>query len=101
MGLKNQILSADDLTRQPLETKAWGKGLFIRELSGLEMENFIDKSEEENGSKLICDFVSTILVDENGKKIITAKELKGKSSKVMRDIFNQGMKFNGVDEEKN
>jgi hypothetical protein len=108
MGLKEDILNANDRPVTPFPAPEWSKptGLFLRTLTGIEKDKF-DISrlpDQDKGPPKIQNisarFAILVLGDELGSRIFgddDAPLLGAKSGAVLERIWQQGRRFNRMD----
>ena len=102
---KDQILNSDDLLFEELNIPEWGGPINVRVMSGKERDAF-EASIDDKDRKSMHNFRARLCVlligDENGKRIFHDSQvgaLSLKSSKVLNDIVDFGMKLNGMTEQ--
>lgn len=106
MGLlsKDQILNADDRKHIDVEVPEWGGTVRIAILSGIDRENlereFANLSEGERSKYSVRAFmVALSVVDENGNRLFTKKDmeqLNKKSWRALELIQSRVSELNGI-----
>ena len=106
---RDQILKADDLPTEVIEVPEWGGQVCIRTMSGTERDAFESsligsggKDTARNMRDLRARFASLVIVDEDGKRLFTAKDIEalgGKSALVLDRILTVGQRLNGLTSE--
>lgn len=104
---KEQILSADDLQTKDILVKPWGGYVRVRTMTAHERDQFEQKvfaGRDKKGrmDDIRATLVSLAVVDENGKRIFTDKDVAGlakKSAAAMDQIFAEVQKLNAVTDE--
>jgi|SRR5215831_13025656 len=105
MGLRDDILAAEDRLRLPVPTPEWpaadGK-LYVRTISALERERF-SEAYRGNGDgrvrNVMARFCVLCLCDGDGRAVFTeadAEELGRKAGHVVDRIFSAAQKLNGI-----
>ena len=108
MGLRDQILEADDLPREMVDVP-WDLGnvrLFIRGLTASEKDRWVARTMP-NGefawtNNLTAELVCSTLVDEDGQRIFTdedAAALGTKGAAVLSKLFAVAMRLSGLSED--
>lgn len=108
MGLRDEILAAEDLPRVPVEIDApgWPKVVWVRTMTGTERDAYEEGQISRNGkdvrlnlqnfrAKLLC----MTLVQEDGTRIfndVDAAALGKKSSLVLDKLYAAACKANGL-----
>ena len=81
---KDDILNADDLPSEVVDVPEWGGHVKVRTMSGSERDAFEASLIESQGKKKSKDdlmsnirarFASLVLVDDDGKRLFTAKDI--------------------------
>jgi len=107
MSLKDKILAADDLPRKPLIVPEWGiteeDDGWIRGLTGAERDAYESSIRQFKGQQMVVKLenvrarlVSLCLVDGEGNRVFTDKELGAKSGKVLDRLFDQCADLSGL-----
>jgi len=97
MGIKENILGADDLRRT--EIQEWGEVFYIRELSANEVEKI--QSYEVGTVKRIASFIIAGAVDADGKQLFQWQEINKlceRNFKTLSSVAAQVVDFNGLSE---
>ena len=101
---KDQILSADDLQTKDIYVKHWDGYVRIRTMTAherdqFEQQVFTNKGEKERMDDIRATLVSLAVVDEDGKRLFTDKDIKAlsrKSAAAMDQIFGEAQELNAV-----
>jgi len=110
VSLKDKILSADDLPRKPLIVPEWGitkeDDGWIRGLTGTERDAYESSVRQFKGQQMVVKLenvrarlVSLCLVDGEGVRVFTDKEVKdlgAKSGRVLDRLFDQAAALSGL-----
>lgn len=106
MGLREQILQAQDLERKAVEVPEWNCTVWVRELTGsegddLEAETYKvrGKEVEVNRKNFRARLLRRALVDEQGAQVFDAKDLEllgAKSSKVLKRLADIASEMSGI-----
>lgn len=105
---KEQILNADDLQTKDIYVKPWGGTVRLQTMSAHERDKFEQSMFTNKGGKkermddVRATLVSLTLVDENGKRLFTDKDVKAlskKSAAAMDQIFAESQRLNAVTDE--
>lgn len=108
MGLKDDILQADDLQREAVDVDAWGVTVYVQELPALDMQGWatrMDELQEEiiSGEADVdwrAELLVETLVDEDGERIFEdsdVPELSRKANTVLDELADASMRVNGFD----
>lgn len=103
MGLKDQILKADDLKRAPVEVPEWGCTVHVRAMSGRERDAWeqwlVDsKAKRDNVRARYC---CLTLVDEKGGRLFSDTDedieaLGAKSAAALDRVFSAALALNAM-----
>lgn len=96
---KDQILAAPDLKREIVAVPEWGGEVILQELSGLQLETYLDGVNQGAGG-IFSKFLAATLVDEAGDPLFTQDEiaqLQKKNARVIKRLFEAGQRLNGLD----
>tara|TARA_R110000824_G_scaffold190864_2_gene372428 strand:+ start:223 stop:630 length:408 start_codon:yes stop_codon:yes gene_type:complete len=104
---REQILGADDLPKEVLDIPEWGGQIMIRTMSGSERDAFeaslLGEGGKKDKQKMMLDirarFASLIVVDSDGKRLFTAKDIKElgkKSASALDRVLTAGQKLSGL-----
>ena len=106
---KEQILSAEDLKSEIVEVPEWGGSVKVRMMTGTERDAFETsifevkgKDTERNFVDLRAKLVARTLIDENGERLFTDKDialLGKKSAKALDRVFQVAQQLNGIGKE--
>ncbi|MFW1676458.1 hypothetical protein ACFVYJ_01570 [Pontibacter sp. JAM-7] len=101
---RDAILQADDKKTAEVAIKEWGGDVRIRSLSAGEKGRFEQKMLNKNldYSTVHAEYIAMICVDENGKNLFSAADVKAlsdKSASALQRIFEEGNKLNSFDED--
>lgn len=98
------ILQAEDLPRKRVEVPEWGGYVNVRTMTGAERDTFEadvfagnGTDAKSNGKNIRARFLAAVLVDDDGKNIFSieqAKELGGKSAKILDQLYDASMRLN-------
>lgn len=105
MSLRDEILAANDLGREPIELPEWTSAkLFVRVMPGEERDAFEastvkrrGKNVEQNLSNLRARLAVRVLVDEGGNRIFKdedADALGMKSGAALEKVFSVACRLN-------
>lgn len=110
MGLRDDILDADDLRREPVEVPEWGleDGLYVQELPALNMQEWATEMEEfqeklQSGTADVdwrARLLVETLVDEDGERVFEdgdMADLSRKANSVIDRLADQAMRVNGFE----
>ena len=109
MLTRDQILGADDLTREKVDVPEWGGFVYVRELTAsekdaLDAENYVLKGRDVQVNRR--DFKARLLVrsicDDKGKTLFTLKDIQAlgaKSLKAMERVAAVALKLSAMSEE--
>lgn len=110
MSLKDQILSADDSIKEPVDIPEWGSlKLFVRVLSGEERDDFEASMVQQRGKNTVQNLRNVraklavrCLCDETGARIFEdadATALGKKSGSALQLVFEKARKLNRLTNE--
>ena len=104
-----QILSADDLESQTMTIPEWGGEVIIRTMTEADRSKIEASVIQQNGSNQSVNMerykvkiVVASLVDEEGKRLFTQKNidaLRQKSARPINRIVNAAQKLNGISDD--
>jgi hypothetical protein len=102
---KEQILQADDLKRESVDTPEWGGVVLLRELRGRERDAFeegsLDSKRNVSMRNMRARLVASSAIDEAGERLFTAKEateLGDKSATALNRLFEVCCRLSGITE---
>lgn len=109
-SLRDQILAADDLPRERVETPEWAPfgvpAVYVRGLTAREREVFEiewGKKFEQNGKRkdvaVRATFVAAVVCDENGARVFTDDDigaLNDKSASMLQKLWIEGRRVSGM-----
>jgi len=103
---KDQILAAEDLPFRDVDVPEWKGTIRVRTMTGGERDAFEASiyDTDKDGVKLNrndfrAKLLSKVIVDENGTRLFTDKEiekLSGKSAKAIQRLFDVAQEINGI-----
>lgn len=105
---KDQILSADDLQTKDVYVKPWDGYVRIRTMTAHERDRFEQMMFSNKGGKrermddVRATLVSLTVVDEDGKRMFSDKDVKAlskKSAAALDKIFSEAQSLNAVSDE--
>ena len=103
---KEQILQADDLKREAVDTPEWGGEVLLRELRGRERDAFeegsMDSKRNVTMTNMRARLVALSAIDEEGERLFTAKEAKelgDKSATALNRLFEVCCRLSGITSE--
>ena len=105
---KDQILSADDLQTKDVYVKPWDGYVRIRTMTAHERDRFEQMLFTNKGGKrermddVRATLVSLTVVDANGKRMFSDKDVKAlskKSAAALDKIFSEAQSLNAVSDE--
>lgn len=109
MSLRDEILAADDLPREPLVVKEWGKTVWVRTLSGTERDAFEASNVRQKGkatefhrANLRARLAVLVVCDADGKRLFSdedATALGRKSGAALDRIFDLANRLNRLSEQ--
>jgi hypothetical protein len=111
--LKDKILAADDLPRIPLVVPEWGiseeDGGFIRGLTGSGRDAYESGIRNYRNGQMVVNLkdvrarlVAMCLVDEDGNRVFSDKEIQAlgaKSGQVLERLFDKAAALSGLSKE--
>ena len=96
---KDQIIAANDLPREMVEVTQWGGSVWVRGMSAGERDYFEDKIRTDGMVNLRSLMASMTMIDEDGKRLFTDKEVKQlgeKSAEALDKIVEVASKLSGL-----
>ena len=100
---KEQILQADDLKRESVDTPEWGGEVLLRELRGRERDAFeegsLDSKRNVTMTNMRARLVAMSAIDEEGERLFSAKEateLGDKSATALNRLFEVCCRLSGI-----
>lgn len=107
--LRDQILGAKDITREPVTVPEWGVTVYVQELTGADADLLSQKYTEAKQSSQIGanqtftdNLLLLTLVDGEGQRIFGDEDLaamKGKSAEVLKALVKVAMRVNRFDKD--
>jgi hypothetical protein len=103
MGIKDQILAADDLPSRKVTVKEWGTTVVVRTMDGESRDSWevsvftgdVDRRRENIRAKLLV----RTLFDEAGQPVFTNEDVASlgkKSSRILERLYDVAAKLNGI-----
>jgi hypothetical protein len=86
MGLKEQILSADDMPREPLEIPEWGVTVYVRTLTGRERDRFEGCWKRNPYVDIRAILAVMSVVEQDGKPVFTDQDIPALTAKSGRAL---------------
>jgi len=105
---KDQILQVEDLQTKDVYVKPWNGYVRVRTMTAHERDKFEQQMFTNTGGRkekmedVRASLVSMAVVDEDGKRIFTEKDVKklsGKSAAALDKIFSEAQELNSVKDE--
>lgn len=103
---RDDILSIIDLDFKSIKVPAWGKDIFIRQLSAYERATLNEltlplqeSTKDSDQIKVMAIACTYFISDENGKRLFSdddAEALQSKSQEAIHFIFIEGMKYSAM-----
>ncbi|MFE7797058.1 hypothetical protein [Nocardia sp. NPDC057440] len=103
---RESILTADDRNHEDVEVPEWGGTVRVRAMSGFERDKFETGMIERRGGKQVENFtnlrarlVALVLIDEDGKRLFSDKDvhqLGTKSAAALDRVYTTAQKLNGI-----
>jgi hypothetical protein len=100
---KEQILEADDLKRETVDTPEWSGEVLLRELRGRERDAFeegsLDKQRNVSMANMRARLVAASAIDEQGERLFThneAAQLGDKSATALNRLFEVCCRLSGI-----
>lgn len=106
MSLRDQINAADDLELEAVEVPEWNCTVFVRNITGDEIDAWQAETYQVNGINVLVNKKSLrarllvkCLVDETGQRIYAddqAEELGAKNNKILVRLYEVAERLNAV-----
>lgn len=106
MGLRDDILSIDDLPTTEVEVPEWGLSLYVRAMNGSERDQYevslMDTKDlplKEKLRDMRAKLVVLTTVDENGKRVFSDGDIVAvgaKSAKALNRLVDVSQKLNAL-----
>ena len=106
---KDDILSATDAQVETVKVPEWGGTVYIRVMSGKELEELTESFAEDNGTTqaervrgLRARLAALTICNEKGERLFTNSDveaLQQKNALVLDRIFTAAQKLNGISED--
>lgn len=99
MLTRQQILEANDLPREEVQTPEWGGSVFVRTMNGKERDAFEVRHRQDGDKNWRARFAATIICDEKGAPLFTEADVEAlgeKSWAVLDRIFDAGTELSKV-----
>lgn len=103
---RDAILTADDRETRDVEVPEWGGTVRVRAMSGFERDKFETGMVETRGNKRVENYtnlraklVALVVIDEDGKRLFTDKDVAAlgtKSAAALQRVFNAAQELNGM-----
>lgn len=102
--LRTAILSADDITTEPVEVPEWGCTLHVKSMTGSKRAEMLKSAAGEDGTMDYARLypqvvIATVTDPETGEYVFTANDqdaLNLKSGAVLERLAQAGMKISGM-----
>ena len=105
---RDAILAASDIQTELVEVPEWGGSVFVKGMTGAERDRFEsgiiafgDKSEKIDMRDLRAKLCSQTIVNDKGKKLFTAADIKALSNKsavALQRVFEVAQRLSGLTE---
>lgn len=103
MLTREQILNADDLTKQEVAIPEWGGSVFVRSMTAAERDAYesslLDKKGNVNYKDARASLVVVSCCDESGKALFSKTDIKllsAKNAAAVDRLFSVAQKINGM-----
>lgn len=103
---KAQILAAKDLDSEIVKVPEWGGDVKVRTMTGVERDSFESSIFETKGTdtkqnltNLRAKLVGRVLVDDEGNRLFTDREIEElgkKSARALDKVFKVAQRLNGI-----
>lgn len=98
--LADEILGTDDLKRERVHVKEWGRDIYVREMTGQERQEFlrIARDEKQHG-KAEAFIIALVACDEDGEKIFSMDQvdaLQRKNAKALDTLGKKILELNKI-----
>jgi len=103
---RDQILNADDLKYEEMDTPEWGGVVRLKVMTGIERDDFEQsvfdmkgKDTKVNLKNFRAKLLVKVIVDEAGKRVFEEADIERlslKNSKVLDKLFNKAQEINGI-----
>jgi len=103
---RDQILNADDLKYEEIDTPEWGGVVRLKVMTGIERDDFEQsvfdmkgKDTKVNLKNFRAKLLVKVIVDEAGKRVFEEADIERlalKNSKVLDRLFNKAQEINGI-----
>ena len=96
---KEAIMSVSDLPTEMVEVKQWGGSVTVRGMNAGERDRFEEQIRKHGMNNLRGLMASMVIVDEEGKRIFTDKEiekLSAKSAEALDTIVEVASRLSGL-----
>ena len=103
---RDQILNADDLKYEEMDTPEWGGVVRLKVMTGIERDDFEQsvfdmkgKDTKVNLKNFRAKLLVKVIVDETGKRVFEEADIERlalKNSKVLDRLFNKAQEINGI-----
>lgn len=104
MSLRDRILTADDLPREPADVP-WdldGEKVYVRALAFADYQPLLRDGEIRIDGEVMADLVCRTLVTEDGERILSNSDveaLAAKNAQAIIRLFTQVMRLSGLNDE--
>jgi len=106
---RDEILAVDDIQIELIEVPEWGGAVFVKGMTGAERDRFesgiVRISGDESQVNMVdirAKLCAATAVDEDGKKLFTAadiKELTKKSAVALQKVYEAATRLSGMSDE--
>jgi hypothetical protein len=110
---RDDILTADDIRIEPVEVPEWGGRVYVRTLTGLQREKYVESIRKVTGhgkkqlveiniQKSGAKLAAQTICDDKGKLLFTEADIPGlanKSSRALQRVIDASAELNGLDDE--
>jgi len=101
---KQQILEADDLQIEKVDTPEWGGHIYVRTLCADESYQYSKSNIDGDGkikeTNLIVEYCALVMCNSKGEQIFNSEDIEQlarKNTKTLLRVYEAGKKLNGED----
>jgi hypothetical protein len=106
---RNDVLKADDLSRELVAVPEWGGEVWVRSMNGAERDKFEasivqqrGNNRELNMANIRAKLAAMSICDENGKRLFGDEDIQAlgqKSAAALQRVFTAAQRLSGIGED--
>ena len=105
--LRDRLLAADDLGREPVDVPEWaewlnGDQLYVRGMTAGEVERFGSQLNSNSGQQIMSSVAAQCTVDADGNRVFSDEDveaLAGKNLHAVKRLFDAAQAASGLEDD--